>query len=132
MKTFKQLDVYINILLLAVFMIWFIFNQGIWVVAYFVTGAWQVVSMIAHQSAGWFIKKGSSRNIHHLISVICICSMVFGYLSFAVPLLDALSALGFVIFFIMAILAPILAINYAVICYREVQLLKQNHALSLK
>lgn len=123
MKTFKQLDLYINILLVAGFTIWFAFNQNIWVVGYFVTGSWQVISMVTHLATGWFVQRSSDRIIYSKLSAVCIGLMLTGLV--LLPLLLP-------ILFVMLFLSPIMAIRYTFICHRELQELKQNQALSLK
>jgi len=50
MKLFKQIDLVISIALITGLSFWYIYDQDILFTAYFVTGGWQVLSMIVHES----------------------------------------------------------------------------------
>lgn len=111
MKRFKQADLLISAGLIAFFTIACISNAELIFTAYFVTGGWQVLSMLVHAAAGWFTKKGSVRVIYHWFTAIVVA------LACLTPLMYIF---GF-IFFLLLFLAPVLAITYTAICYGELK-----------
>lgn len=113
MKRFKQLDLLISTGMIAGFLVACIIDTGLIFTAYFVTGGWQVLSMIVHATAGWFTRKGSARNTYHWTTVIIIA------LACLTPLVYIF---GF-IFFLLLFLAPVLAVIYTLICYGELKTL---------
>lgn len=125
METFKRIDLFISIALIAGFGIvslikWdleFVFNYF-----YLTTGAWQLISMFIHAANGWFLPKGGSRSFYHWIVLIIIAIAALGMV--ISPLL--------LIFYILLFAAPLMAMYYTLLCYKEVKELKIRHSLALK
>lgn len=112
MKKFKTIDVWVSIILIIAFAILSLIMQGATVfVGYFVVGGWQLISMFVHTFNRWFTNKGGKRYIYHIIVAII---MLFGFLA----------ALGtpvtMYIMVVMLFAAPVMAIYYSWICYKEV------------
>ena len=122
MKLYKQIDFLVSLTLILGFAVWYMYEQDILFTAYFVTGGWQVLSMIVHETGGWFTSNGSVRRVYHWTSLAIIA---LGSLSFVVtPFLF--------IFFIMLFAAPVMAVFYAGICYAEIKTLSQRPLNVLK
>ncbi len=122
MKTIKTIDCWVNIGLMVGSVIAVLVNQTNLLKAYFVVGGWQLLSMITHTINGWFMKKGGARNVFQWV-VVSILILVL--LSQAItPFL--------LIFFILLMGSPVLALIYTKICYDELAELGLRHALSLK
>jgi hypothetical protein len=122
MKFLKQTDLAISIILITGFSAWYIYNQEILFTAYFITGGWQVLSMIVHEVMGWFTGKGSGRRVYHLISGVII-------------LLGVLAPFIYIFFFIYLIMlfaAPVMAVIYSFICYNEIKSLQSRPLTKLK
>lgn len=122
MKLLKQTDLAISIVLITGFSAWYIYDQGILFTAYFITGSWQVLSMIVHEVKGWFTGRGSGRRIYHWISGIII---LLGVLA---PLISVF----FFIYLIMLFAAPVMAVIYSLICYNELKSLKDRPLTKFK
>jgi hypothetical protein len=115
MKKFKTIDYWISILLMAVFAIISLIKwDGTIVVGYFVTGTWQVISMIIHVRNGWFTRVGSARYIYHWIVLIAVFTLPFG---------------SYIILFFTA---PFMALYYTCLCYNEVTVKLQRPLALLK
>ena len=111
MKTFKHIDLYIQIALIISLTIASLINQdGTFLVAYFVVGTWQVVSMLVHHYNKWHISKAGRRYYYHRITAGTILVMA---LAFLIPYL-------FIFCYLLLFAAPVMAIYYTAICYREV------------
>jgi hypothetical protein len=106
MKTFKATDFFISALLIAGFAVGSIFfdnsilNDTL-LFGYLVVGAWHVTSMIVHAINGWFTRKGSLRHLYHWIAFVAVVSLPLGS------------------FYIMYLAAPVMAVFYTWLCYRE-------------
>jgi len=116
MKLFKQIDLVISIALITGLSFWYIYDQDTLFTAYFVTGGWQVLSMIVHESGRWFTAKGTARRMYHRVSLIII----------AMGALTPLVHIFFFIYFIMLYAAPVMAITYSLICYQEIKIISQR------
>ncbi|MES2429814.1 MAG: hypothetical protein V4556_02690 [Bacteroidota bacterium] len=102
MKKFKTFDLWTSIILIIGFTIVSLINRdGTFMVGYFVVGGWQVISMIVHTIKKWFIEKRGARRIYHWITLISLATMPIGS------------------FWILLIIAPVMAIYYTWICYYE-------------
>lgn len=122
MKFLKQTDLAISIVLITGFSAWYMYDQDILFTAYFITGGWQVLSMIVHEGKGWFTGKASGRRAYHWISGIII-------------LLGVLAPLIYIFFFIYLIMlfaAPVMAVIYSLICYNELKSLKNRPLTKIK
>lgn len=122
MKTFKQIDLYINIGMIAGFTIASLINLEILLKAYFIVGGWQILSMITHTLNGWFMKKGGARSFYHWLVMAILLVVLLGQI--ITPLL--------IIIFFLLFGSPVLAIFYTKICNDELKELKSRHSLSLK
>ncbi|MES2775163.1 MAG: hypothetical protein V4722_13330 [Bacteroidota bacterium] len=123
MLRFKKIDFWISVISIFVFAVLSLINQDeTFIAGYFTVGTWQVISMLVHQVNGWFTSKGSRRHYYHLVTLVTVVLMV------ATPLLYIT---GF-IFFILIFTAPIMAVYYASICFRELALLEAKALVHLK
>lgn len=107
MKTFKIVDVWVSVIWITVFVIAEIvyhrdelFNETLFS-GYFVTGAWQVISMCVHAFTGYFTRRGGVRYVYHWISFVAIITIPVGS------------------FWILTFAAPFMAVFYTYLCYRE-------------
>jgi hypothetical protein len=115
MKKFKTADYRISILLIALFtLVSLIKKDGTFITGYFVTGAWQITSMIIHTWNGWFSRSGSARYIYHWIVLVAVLTLPAGS------------------FFILLFTAPFMAVYYTYLCYQEVTVKMQRPLALLK
>jgi hypothetical protein len=123
METFKRPDFVINLLLITGSTIFSLIRlDHTFIYCYFITGGWQVISMLTHAANGWFTRKKSRRYIYHWTVAIIIA---MGLLTFVIQIFAF-------IYFIMLFAAPLMAVYYTIICYEEVKEIKQRHLLALK
>ena len=112
MKTFKIIDVWGSTTLIVFFLMAAIIRQdGTFIYGYFATGAWQVVSMLAHLYNNRFCEKGGARVTYHRMVIIILCCVLAGMVF--PPLLMMVLA-------ILLFAAPVMAIYYTWLCYEEV------------
>jgi hypothetical protein len=124
MKLFKTIDLSVSVSLMLFFATGFFFHWKISIIAgYFIVGVWQVVSMLVHFIKGWFIKKGSSRDIYQIIVLIVFLIALLGL--FITPLL-------FMLLYFLLAAAPVMAISYSAICFSEMRSLAIQHLSLLK
>jgi hypothetical protein len=122
MKTIKLIDTWGSILLITGFTIWSLIAQDeTFFIGYFVVGGWQLLSMIVHSMAGWFMQKGGHRRIYENIVIIILTLTVLGFIVH--PILWVLAVT-------MLFAAPVMAIIYTCICYEEVYI-KMKRPLTL-
>ena len=113
MKKLKQIDCWISIALIIVFLILSLINHDYtFIIGYFIVGGWQVISMIVHAYAGWFNQKNGVRRVYHWITLISLVTMPIGS------------------FYILFFIAPFMAIYYTWICYEEVYVKMQQRPLA--
>ncbi|MDZ4795631.1 MAG: hypothetical protein SGI83_15240 [Bacteroidota bacterium] len=122
MQTFKQADLLINIGLITIFMILIITNPSLVFAAYMVVGCWQLLSMFIHFLQKWFMKKRGARNWYHWIT----CTLL------ALVLLSQLITPFLLVFYLLLLGSPVLAIIYTGICYVELKELKRSHSFNLR
>ena len=123
MKTFKKIDFWISAISIFVFAIFsFVRQDGTLIIGYFTVGVWQVVSMLIHQLNGWFTSKGSRRYYHHYITLAAVLMII------STPLLYVTG----IVFFILLYLAPVMAVYYTSICFRELAVLEAKALVHLK
>lgn len=117
MKTFKLIEFYLNILLIAAFAISYFLNPdgGILFTSYFTVGAVQLFSMILHAFKRWFTGKKSFRLYYHWLVFILLLLIPTG--------------LGL---HILLYASPFLASFYTYICWRELQYVKLKEFVHLK
>lgn len=115
MKKLKTFDLLINITLIAGFAIYCLIKQdGSYLLAFIVVGAWQVVSMLFHAYNQIFIYKGGSRFFYHWITSISLVTITIGSV------------------WILLFTAPFMAIYYTFLCYHEVYVKMQRPLAVLK
>ena len=123
MERFKKTDLIISIALIIVCtIVSLVKNDVTFIYSYFIVGGWQVISMVVHAVNGWFTRKKSMRVIYHWTVIIIF---IAASLTFIVPQF-------FFIFYIMLFAAPVMALCYTGICYREVREIRERHSLALK
>lgn len=109
MKQFKTIDLIINIAFIIGFPVYWLFKQDdSFFLAYFVTGAWQVTSMLIHQYNRCFTYNKGSRYIYHWITLICLVTLPLGS------------------YWLLLYTAPFMAIYYTYLCYHEVYVKMQR------
>lgn len=109
MKKFKMIDCWVSAILIVIFTVlsipasiktgWMLNNTVL--TGYFVVGGWQVISMIVHSIKQSFTRKGSSRLIYHVITIVSIVTIPAGS------------------FYILFLTAPFMAIYYTFLCFDE-------------
>jgi hypothetical protein len=111
MKTFKRIDFFGQIILVVGFTIASLVNlDSTFLIGYCVVGGWQFISMIVHFVNRWYCPKGSRRYNYTIVSFFTVLLMLSVYV---LP--------GVIYFlFIMVFAAPVMAIYYAALCYKEV------------
>ena len=115
MKRFKIIDFWVSVVLIICFTIAsFIRMDLTFIYGYFIVGAWQIISMITHISARCFIYRGSSRYTYNWIVLIALVTLPLG---------------SYIILFFAA---PLMAIFYTCICYRETYIKMQRPLALLK
>jgi hypothetical protein len=115
MRKFKTIDYRVSILLIAIFTIVSLAKMdGTFIIGYFVTGAWQVISMAVHTYNRWFTTKGSDRTIYHWITLSAVITLPVGS------------------FFLLLFAAPFMAVYYTYLCYHEVTVKMQRPLALLK
>jgi|GEM_PF-631503 len=138
MKTIKIIDFWINVVLILFFAAISIFRLGPvmefripglgingsnLITGYFVVGGWQVLSMLVHIVAGWFAARGSARLRYTIVVLIVI-------LLTSVCLLND-SFLAIFLLYPLLLLAPLMALGYTLICYREVFIKMRQRPMDL-
>jgi hypothetical protein len=117
MKLYKQIEVALNLLLIAAFAIVFAASQdfSLLFTAYFIVGGIQLLSIIVHFVKGWFTGKGSLRIGYYwfLLFVFLFCCVGIGL-------------------FFLLFAAPLMALFYTYICYREYKTLELKELVHLK
>lgn len=116
MKQFKLLEILINSALIFVFVGIFSITQSfeLLFLSYFIVGGVQLLSMLFHIGKGWF-SNHSVRFVYYIFLVF-IAVLCFGGIGF----------------FILLYIAPLMAVFYVYICYREWKILKFKELVHLK
>jgi hypothetical protein len=110
MKTFKIIDVYIQMGLITGFAIASIINYDYtFLVGYFVIGGYQFISMLVHETGNWFMGKGTTRRYYHNITYILVACMALTPFVYVTG----------IVFFVLLFAAPFMAVYYASLCYKE-------------
>ncbi len=117
MKMFKQIEFYCNIILIVTLTVWCLIEQSFErrAEAYMITGAVQVSGMAVHRWNGWFTAKWSKRWVYHWITFILLLLFTTGFS-----------------FYFLGITAPVFAIYYTFICWKELQALQLKAFVHLK
>jgi len=115
MKKLKTFDLLVNITLIAGFAIYCVIKQdGSYLIAYMVVGAWQAIGMLFHAYNHIFTYKESSRRYYHWVALISLLAIPIGSV--------------WILFFT----APFMAIYYTYLCYHEVVVKMQRPLAVLK
>ncbi|MEO7310998.1 MAG: hypothetical protein ABIX01_11420 [Chitinophagaceae bacterium] len=123
MKTFKQIDCWVQVVSILVFIVLGLTMLDItFFVGYFVVGALQVISMLIHFGQGWFSNKGSSRYYYQHLTLAALVCMVLGLM---------IPPFAFA-YFILLFFAPFMAIYYLYLCFRELQVIYARELVHLK
>lgn len=123
MLVFKKIDVWISASSIFVFAVLsLIMQDGTFMVGYITVGVWQVMSMLVHHFNTSFTNKGSLRYYYQYITLAAVLLML------STPLLKIT---GFV-FVILLFIAPIMAVYYTAICFRELRVLEAKKLIHLK
>ena len=111
MKDFKTIDFIIQVFLVIYLTITSLVNMDqTFIYGYFIVGGWQVISMIVHQINKWYTNQGSRRFYYHRITAATLIIIPSGFI---IPNF-------FIVWVPLLFIAPIMAIYYLAICYREV------------
>lgn len=111
MKDFKTIDFIIQVFLVIYLTITSMVNMDrTFIYGYFIVGGWQVISMIVHQINKWYTNQGSRRFYYHRITAATLFIIPSGFI---IPNF-------FIVWVPLLFVAPIMAIYYLAICYREV------------
>ncbi len=111
MKDFKTIDFIIQVFLIISIIIKSLLNMDqTFIYGYFIIGGLQVISMIVHQKNKWYTNQGSRRFYYHRITAATLIIMPAGFI---MPYF-------FIVWVLLLFVAPIMAIYYLAICYREV------------
>ncbi len=122
MKKIKMYDLSISLALIAVSVIAGITcGLKIALYGYYLTGGWQVASMLFHTHYNCFTKKGSVRYYYHWLAAVCCGCLV---------LAGILTAFRFT--YLLLLSAPFMAFYYTYICYQEVFVKMQRPLAILK
>jgi hypothetical protein len=105
MKIFKITDICVSLGLLIIFTVRFYSEDRlIWLFeSYFILGAWQTISMLIHAINNWHTRKWSTRYTYHWIAFVSIITLPVGS------------------YWILAFIAPFMAIFYTGLCFVEVR-----------
>jgi hypothetical protein len=110
MNTFKTIDVYIQVALIAIFTILSIVKfDSTFITGYFAVGSYQFVSMIVHECGQWFTIRGGSRRVYHNTTYVLVVCMALTPLVYVTG----------IVFLPLLFIAPLLAVYYTWLCYRE-------------
>lgn len=125
MRKFKRFDVWFNCVLILLSLTLAMVNSTAldWMYGYFIVGGWQIISMLVHAKMHWFTDKRSFRIIyHHIVAAIIALAIAGIYIP------DML----YLIMVSLLFIAPIMAISYTLMCYREYRLSIQRPLALLK
>lgn len=117
MKTCKQFELLVNLILILSFTFYLLLFQTIntLFLSYFVVGGVQVLGMLLHTGTGWFTANSSIRWYYH----------------WAILVLLLLLPTGFSFYFLLYT-APLFAVFYFYICWRELETVKLKELVHLK
>ena len=123
MKKIKIYDLFISLsLMLAGVIAGILWGIKTGLYSYYLTGGWQLVSMLFHTHYNCFTKKGSLRYYYHWLAAICCCCLT---------LVGIFTAFSFT-YFLLLLSAPLMAFYYTYICYQEIFIKMQRPLAILK
>jgi len=108
MKRLKKIDFWLSVTLISFFTIASIvarrsFSANNLLLGYLVVGTWQSISMIMHSVRGVFVRRWSPRFIYQGMSILAIAGLFTGSTWI----------------YLMVWVAPLMAVYYTWLCYRE-------------
>ncbi len=117
MKAFKKTELYLSVSLIAFFAAWYAIEQegSSLFLGYFIVGGLHILGMLVHAAKGWFTGKGSKRYYYHWTMILLLILLPTG-----VPV------------FLLLYTAPLFALYYTWICWKEVQALELKELVHLK
>ena len=111
MKIFKHVDFYIQAMLISgLTLVALIRQDQTFLIAYLIIGGWQVMSMLVHFINKWYNRPGSRRWYYNRVTLVALVLLGLGFLFPPV----------FMFLNLMIVAAPLMAIYYVAICFREV------------
>ncbi len=114
MKKFKEIDVYMNVLIFIVTLMAIpVSLETAFCIFYFGLGAWQLLSMLAHVLFGDTCHLSNKRTAYHIV-VLALFLLVGMSLIF--------TPLAYILALVMLIAGPIMAVFYFNMCYKETYL----------
>ncbi|MBC7936062.1 MAG: hypothetical protein H7Y86_11985 [Rhizobacter sp.] len=124
MKKYKIIDFWISVLLIIGSFIFSLvqFDRS-FLIAYYIVGGWQIVSMSIHVFNRWFTHRGDRRYTYHILVGIIVAFSLIG--------LTYDPVLMFVLF-PLVVAAPLMAIYYTWLCYAEIYVKMQRPLALLK
>ena len=123
MKKIKIYDLFISLsLMLAGVIAGILWGIKTGLYSYYLTGGWQLASMLFHTHYNCFTKKGSVRYYYHWLAAICCCCLT---------LAGIFTAFSFT-YFLLLLSSPLMAFYYTYICYQEIFIKMQRPLAILK
>lgn len=101
-------DFLLQIITIAFCIIGIVSNKLDLYYAYFIVGAVQLLSMLAHEVTRCFIGDKARRFYHNLTYILVVCMMFAAVVQFT-----------FFVFYLLLFAAPFMAFYYVWLCYRE-------------
>lgn len=117
MKRFKLIDLCTSTALVIFFTVYVLIDLSLenLIYAYFITGSWQVISMLVHNiKIHSFFPNSTSRKVYHWITFISLATMPLGSI------------------YLLLFIAPLMAIFYTLLCYKEWKVLTARPLSVLK
>ncbi len=125
MKTFKMLDLIIQLITIVFGLFACLINFDNLLYAYPIVGGWQLFSCLIHGTmGGYYPYSGRRKYLWTLLGVLLLG--IFSQIAFRFK--DAtILYLGFLLIF-----SPLMALYYWFVCYKEVKLYQQKEWIQLK
>ena len=122
MKKIKQIDLYIQIILLATWLLSLCFKIDYVLYGYFIVGSWHLISLIFY----WVV--GIAKNDINYKIITVVIAIIIGLLSLSF----FINPLMYLTFIMLLIVSPILAIYHSFTCYLNFKTSKQRPLYQLK
>ena len=117
MKKFKQIDLAGQLILIASFVLVSIFSSPAYIfTGYFIVGLWQIISMVVHKVNDWNMQQ-VPRRYYHKISLVTVVLILLAF---------TIGGYFFVTLYIMLFAAPLMAVFYTSLCFREITCLEKR------
>ncbi len=122
MKLYKELDLWIQVVLILVCTIYPLIDRSFLFSSYFIVGGWQLISSLVHEFLRKLYFPAHNRRYYYRT---LFWLLVAGILCWLTPLILLYGML-------LLIISPLLAIWYLHICYTETRVLKHKSLTHLK